>query len=417
MRHNWLSRSLIALFCAAVLAVISINAYACTIAVIGGGVTSDGRPLLWKNRDVNILNQGFKYYAPISRPGLVTRGYIGNYYTNDTTKIYMGINDAGFGIVNSNTYNITTGLLDVEDGVLMRLALQTCVLISDFQRLLDSTNVTGRDKRYNFGVIDFKGDGAMYECTYNHYVKLSIDNQDNQIIIRTNTSRSGDHSYIDDFRRCRAESLIYKALDEDAIVPQGLDAAYILQNCMRDLANVYANPYPLPYNGRQRSNQAGYIFVDSAITICNRRTTSAAVIRGVLPDEDVRFSAMFAVLGQPLQSVAFPMWIGAKNVPVFLNLDSIPPVLQLIYSRHNYLFSGSPNFVHSHYLRDFNGSGIFNYVLPLELWGIQKADSMQNEWQACPPSESDMRFFQMGLARRLYYGLLNQTTQGILGDR
>ena len=396
---------------------LTASAYPCTIAVVHGSVTVDGRPLLWKNRDVDTVNQAFRYYWPRMVPGGMTHGFIGNIYSHDTTRVFMGINDVGFAVVNSNTYNVTdVGLSAITDGALMKLALESCAKVDDFRRLLDSTNVAGRTRRYNFAVIDSTGAGAMFECSYRSYVTYETS-ADNPIIARANFSKSGDNRFHDDFRCHRAEALLNAKIRGDAIPRGSLDVAYILEFCMRDLANIYDDPYPLPYYGRQRSNQVGYIYVDSAITICNRRTTSGVVIRGILPDEDPRFGAMFGALGQPEQSIAFPMWVGAGAVSPFLSQDSVPPLLRIIKDRRRQLFSGSPNFMNSLYLFQSLHVGIYNYTLPLERWAVHMADSMQAVWQTCPPTDNDIQVFEWRLGRRLFYGLLNQTAQGIFKDR
>jgi hypothetical protein len=47
----------------------------CTIGVFSGEVTSDGRPLLWKNRDVADANQRFIYVGSYLRDDIITIPY------------------------------------------------------------------------------------------------------------------------------------------------------------------------------------------------------------------------------------------------------------------------------------------------------------------------------------------------------
>ena len=42
--------------------VLSYQTYACTVAVISGKYTKDGRPLLWKNRDTNYINNQIMFF-------------------------------------------------------------------------------------------------------------------------------------------------------------------------------------------------------------------------------------------------------------------------------------------------------------------------------------------------------------------
>jgi len=41
---------------------ISYQTSACTVAVISGKYTKDGRPLLWKNRDTNYINNQIMFF-------------------------------------------------------------------------------------------------------------------------------------------------------------------------------------------------------------------------------------------------------------------------------------------------------------------------------------------------------------------
>ena len=83
----------------------------CTIAVISGSATVDGRPLLWKNRDVTNDVQKFCYFEP-RMPHAETTFYafVGNVYSSDTTRVYMGVNEVGFAIINANCYNLNDTL-------------------------------------------------------------------------------------------------------------------------------------------------------------------------------------------------------------------------------------------------------------------------------------------------------------------
>jgi len=101
---------------------------------------------------------------------------------------------------------------------------------------------------------------------------------------------------------------------------------------MRDLYNIYDNPYPLPYFGTQAYGPPGYIF-DYGCTVANRSTSSAAVIRGVRQNENPNLTTIFAVLGSPHLSLAFPLWPFAAYVPIYLSSPGGPPIAQFINAR------------------------------------------------------------------------------------
>ena len=71
--------------------------YPCTVAVVSGKVTADGRPLLWKNRDTSNPNnkvvfiQG-KVYSFLA---------VVNSTDTEGRHVWQGINSQGFAIMNS----------------------------------------------------------------------------------------------------------------------------------------------------------------------------------------------------------------------------------------------------------------------------------------------------------------------------
>lgn len=111
---------------------------ACTTFLLSGQYTSDGRPLLFKQRDtgeednkIEILTTG--RYRCI---GIV------NSRDTDCREIYGGYNEAGFAIINSANYNLNGPEEQSEienDGLVMRRVLQNCATLTDFEQMLDSS--------------------------------------------------------------------------------------------------------------------------------------------------------------------------------------------------------------------------------------------------------------------------------------
>ncbi len=71
--------------------------FACTSAIISGSATIDGRPILWKNRDTGSVENKFVF---ISDSGYDFMG-IANVKDADSKEIWMGMNEKGFGIRDS----------------------------------------------------------------------------------------------------------------------------------------------------------------------------------------------------------------------------------------------------------------------------------------------------------------------------
>ncbi len=384
----------------------------CTIAVFSGSVTNDGRPIIWKNRDVSDHDQRFIYYSSYIRGGRSTFKFIGNCYRNDTTRIFMGANEAGFAVMNSDSYNLHDSLSQgLDDGILMRLALETCSTLVDFEALLDSTNLTGRVNCWNFGCLDSTGACAMYECANNSYRKYDPLDQalmSPGYIARANFSFSGDSSIQSGLDRYqRAVNLIDRRLASERI-----EASWVLSTLTRDLANIYADPYPLPYNGMQMNGPPGYIY-NLGCTIANRYTSSAVVIRGIRPGENPAFTTSFVILGPPVLSVAYPLWVDAESVPACLSGPGRAPMYDYCISRNLRLYDNSAFYfyLNSHYLVGRDSAGVYSYTLPLEAWGIHQADFLIESWDFDPPSADQMESSQIHIANIIYYGFQNETAR------
>ena len=232
----------------------------CTVGVFSGSITDDGRPILWKNRDIYDPNQRFIYFAPHQRNGATTFSYIGDVFQDDSTRVWMGTNSQGFAIMNSDSYNLSdTSYEGIDDGQIMNWALEVCSTLRDFELLLDSTNVIGRGYCWNFGALDVSGACAIYECANRSYVKFDPDNPDNDspgYIIRANYSISGDSSiHVGLDRFTRARQLVANRLGQGP-----LDVGFVLSGLSRDLGNYLDDPYPLPYHRSQLSGPPGYIY-------------------------------------------------------------------------------------------------------------------------------------------------------------
>ncbi len=376
----------------------------CTIGVFSGSATSDGRPILWKNRDVPNTNQRFIYVASYSRDGITTIPYTGNVYSSDSSKVYMGANFAGFGIMNSDSYNLGDSLDEgIDDGTLMRIALETCAGIEQFELLLDSTNIAGRKNCWNFGVLDSSGSSALYECanhSYNKFEPYINEPSGWGYIIRANFSLSGGNQQTGFDRYKRAIELT-----ENCLSTGHINESYILSEISRDLANEYDNPYPLPYFRSQAGGAEGYIF-NYGCTISNNTTSSAAVIKGVASGEDPRLTMIFALLGPPDLSLAFPLWVGAETVPIYLSRVNDNPMVSICDSRRSRIYDNPNNlfYINSKALCDEFGEGIYSYTLPLENWGIAQANELLEYWRINPPQNSEIAFEQFSISLALFGG-------------
>ena len=174
-------RSIKLLFSLLIVSMIGLQTFACTVAVISGKYTKDGRPLLWKNRDTNYINNQIMFFndGKYEYMGLVNSGDVHG------KSVWIGQNSTGFAIMNSASYNLNIGdstKLSGLEGRIIKEALATCKTIQDFEKYLDNLPKPTRLEA-NFGVIDAQGGAAMYELNNKGYVKFDANDQKVILII------------------------------------------------------------------------------------------------------------------------------------------------------------------------------------------------------------------------------------------
>ncbi len=272
---------------------------ACTTAVISGKATKDGRPILWKNRDAaDIHNQVF--YGRDGRfpyLGVVNRGDVAG------LQIWAGVNDQGFAIMNNVSYNVETkGEDSAMEGTLMKLALQSCATVDDFQALLERSNFGGRDVAANFGVVDAKGGAAYFEADAKGFKRFDAATAPGGFLVRANYSHSGKRGEGAGFiREARAQELVSGLHQEGRLLPETL-----LTEVCRDTANTRIGSFP----ARTRS---GFAYIGDSLS--RHETSSCFVLAGVKPGEAPALSTAWVVLGLPVTGVAVPLWVEAGVAP------------------------------------------------------------------------------------------------------
>ena len=146
----------------------------CSTAVISGAASADGRPILWKNRDTdNLLNRVvFVAEAPYSYLGVVDAADASG------RRVYVGLNAAGFAIMNTVAYNLPEKSDEAADleGTIMADALRLCRTVDDFENYLKKNAGPGLGSQANFGVIDAAGGAAVFEVHNNGCRRLDASN-------------------------------------------------------------------------------------------------------------------------------------------------------------------------------------------------------------------------------------------------
>jgi hypothetical protein len=286
----------------------------CTVAVISGAATKDGRPLLWKNRD-----SGYEANRLVYRNG--NQGpYIGLVNAEDRAgdEVWAGVNAAGFCIMNSASYNLYPAdepdsdaeqRRKDEEGLLMRMALERCATVDDFQQLLLETS-GDRGVEANFGVIDGAGGAAFFETSNTTFVRF--DAGDRRVapegyLVRTNYSFTGGPNQGAGYIRFDRASLLF----HQAMASGGISRDWLLSTASRDMVNGLTGSDPLAAQLPAHARDHRYYY--AADSIVRNTACATALFQGVKPGEDPTRTIMWARLGHPLCSVALPQWVTAAD--------------------------------------------------------------------------------------------------------
>jgi len=223
--------------------------------------------------------------------------------------IWMGVNEKGFAIMNTASYNINEGLsCDVEDdqeGLFMRRALETCASLSDFEQLL-TVSSGNWGIAANFGVIDAEGNAAYYETGYYDFTKFDANDTKtapNGYLIRTNYSMTGKGDNGVGYIRYDATEKLFE--EQDSFTPE-----FIIRKATRNLDhglmdNDIGN-MKLPKNFDDR------IMMDFQDYVVRYSSASVLVVQGVLPGEDPKNSMLWPIIGFPLTTMVTPVFFGQE---------------------------------------------------------------------------------------------------------
>jgi len=348
----------------------------CTIGVACGKATKDGRPMIWKVRDadyrtsvmsLNTENK-FKFLA------LVDAG--------NSKNSWISLNERGFAILNSVLYDLNGTASGLFNGEFMTYAAGTCTSVSDFKKLLDSTNITGRRTIACFAVMDSTGAAAIFETSGDNYWEYNAADSLRGYVLRTNFSFAGRGD------TGRLRFVRSNALFDDFYNGDSITVKTILRYQMRDFAGTNGIPYSIPFYGSIEGAPDGYILAEE--TICNVSSVASAVIQGVLPGESVRMSTFWSVLGNPATGIAVPYWIVGSVPPqiedslMMLSLSRTPDeIYTKIWGGENW-----PGYFNSFYMRNDNGGGLLNDLFQAEDTILAGAETLLARWRQGQCDES-----------------------------
>lgn len=362
----------------------------CTVGVASGLVTMDGRPLLWKNRDIADHNQEVSYFNDGSHGGYITVVTTGS---GETTTAYVGVNDEGFAIMNSDAPDLYTGSPQ-NDGPFMKQALMECGSVADFETLLIATSGNRGHIWSNFGVIDRFGDAAIFETNDFDYLRYDADSEGG-FIVRTNFSFWGGGS--GGGRYDRANLLFSNAIDS-----LNLDHRYMIQMVSKDIGGP---PY-MPCGEWPTTDPA----------ISRYKTRSSVVVHGVLSTEDPRLSTFWCILGEPSCGVSVPLWSYGGTPPSEISSPGEPaPMCVEIQEKELYCYDNLDDDITINtnaLVGDDGNSGVQGYSFPIEDEAFDDTEVKLAEWRYIFPSASEIAQFESERVSRTYTYFDNQVAPG-----
>jgi len=376
--------------------IICLSQEECTVAVVSGKATVDSRPLLWKNRDTSNLDNEVAYFddGKFSYLGVINAG--------DTSQVWMGVNSAGFAIMNSESQDLEGDTLDAE-GYFMKQALMECATANDFEQLLLKTNLTGRETKANFGVIDATGAAMFFETGNHTFTKFDANDPDMAplgFIVRANFAMTGTGKGYGHIRYNQANELF-----ENFVSQKKLNCQSLLRDIARDLKNDKTDPYPLPFNGQEGDRPAGFINTFNSI---NRfKTASCAVFKGVQSDENPLLTTMWIILGEPICGIALPLWVAAGSVPSAFDGEPTSCLNELIQQieKQAYPDTTLKRYLETKVLINKDDTGLLPRLLKIEDEIFSTTQQKIEIWQYKFPTANEIIKFETDLVDKTINGL------------
>lgn len=275
----------------------TVDAAACTTAVISARASRTGRPLLWKQRDSPSKANHLAHFRGdrYAFTGLVD--------SDDSLQlsVWCGVNEAGFAIANNVSYNLRPDSLENRpyEGIVMKQALGQCSTVEDFERML-RTMPQPNGLETNYLVADASGGAACFEVWDYGYERYDAGCTPEGYLYRTNFSLSGRPDEGRGYTRYATVGELMAAQSAERFT-----AEWLLDSAGRSFRNAVLGrdlmQEPLPASGLA-------LDVDH---IPRPSTTAGIVIELPAAGEAANSSVLWCVLGYTPCSYAVAVWVAA----------------------------------------------------------------------------------------------------------
>lgn len=278
------------------------------IAVVSSRLMWDGRPILWQNLDSDSATVYVRFFKG------ERYNFFGLMNGEDTSRVYAGLNTAGFAIVFSTLKISSTDEIDAMEPVFIKKALSVCGRLEDFSQLLDATDIP-ISAHSSIACMDAFGACKLYESGVNVRDPVDFKKSPVGFLVRANfhfyRPQAADKGY---WRYHRGEELFAGKTAREKLHPH-----IIFKHIARDVVSITVDAALHLYRGRTDTAPAGYINCEHSINQYN--TVSCIVIQGVRPGENPDFSTMWVILGEPICGAPVPLWPATSHVPAECQLS------------------------------------------------------------------------------------------------
>lgn len=292
-----------------ILPILALAIFGRVFAVSGGVIglvspdqTIDGRPLLWQNFDSDEPGVQIVFFKgqPFHYLGLVNG--------QDTSRVYAGLNTAGFGIVTSTRAISANDSSVIALASLIKQGLAAVSRAEDFDRLWRQAALPD-SLIASVACIDALGGAVLYESNAGpRQARDPVDCPDGFFVragFNFGAPIDADPGF---WRYHRAKELLRRIIRSKT-----MSAKTLIQKAARDVQTLAVDPYPLPFTGSIDNFAPGLIISENSINQYN--TAACIVIHGVRAKESPDFSTLWALPGEPECGVAVPMWPATGESP------------------------------------------------------------------------------------------------------
>lgn len=347
--------------------------FCCTLGVINGSATADGRPILWKSREagtnVQVMHEdGYAYE------------YIGS-GNSGSEYVWMGMNESGLAIANALSGDLQRL---PGNGDCMLQALRNYSTVAEFLTFLDSTNVSGRETHTNYVMMDATGAAVVLEVAPNDYWVFDTADTEYGFLIRDNFSITGGGNPT--FRYTMMNHVLADLAQTGPI--QWED---IFPQIIRGFYDEEENLLDVPYEDRWDIDSP-YGYLSTAYSNNGNSFSSVTLMHGAAPDEPAWLSTMWTNLGVPVSGIALPYWAVCPAVPLPATGDPSVPLTNRAAQIRQMIYNSSPaNFADTWLLRNQYDTGYWDVAGAFEQEHFAQINELRDEWINNPPTINELQ--------------------------